>query len=285
MLQLPIVTICVTIDDVNTTAAAEAVPAPRLADWALARGRPALTTADAARLLGIPPNQVRVRLRAPMARGEWVAPARGLWVPVPSQHRGLGSYPAIEYIGAWMVHLGASYYVGWLSAAQIHGAAHHAPQTFQVACSKHAQGRQIGRARVEFYTRASIARIPVVARRVAAGDVPVSSREATALDVAAEPPRAGGIDNAANVIVELAADDGIDAARLVAIAELYPAAAVRRVGWILANHTATKGLDKLRPAAAGRGPTASLLSPGGARQGPVDKDWNLRINTDLELDA
>jgi predicted transcriptional regulator of viral defense system len=255
-----------------------------LADWASARGRAALTTAHAARLLGVPPNQVRVRLRAPMARGEWITPARGLWVPVPSQHRGLGSYPAIEYIGAWMAHLGASYYVGWLSAAQIHGAAHHAPQTFQVACSKHAQGRRIGRARIEFHTRAGLARIPVVGRRVAAGHVPVSSREATALDVAAEPTLAGGIGNAANVIVELAADDGVDAARLAAIAELYAAAAVRRVGWILANHTATKGLDKLR-AAAGRGTAASLLSPGGPRQGPVDRDWSLRINTGLELDV
>jgi predicted transcriptional regulator of viral defense system len=269
----------------TTTPGVETVTAPRLADWALSRGRAALTTADAAGLLGVPRDQVRVRLRAPMLRGEWVAPARGLWVPVPSQHRGLGSYPTIEYIGAWMAHLGASYYVGLLSAAAIHGASHHAPQVFQVACSNTVKDRQIGRARIEFHTRATVARIPVTHHRVAAGDVPVSTREATALDVVAEPAWAGGIGNAANVIVELADGGGLDATLLAETASLYPAAAARRVGWILASHTCAKSLGKLRSATTTGADTPSLLSPGGPRRGPVDKDWNLRLNTDLEVDV
>jgi predicted transcriptional regulator of viral defense system len=206
-------------------------------------------------------------------------------VPVPSQHRGLGSYPAIEYIGAWMAHLGASYYVGWLSAAAIHGAAHHAPQVFQVACSKHVENRLLGRASVEFHTRADIARVPTQPRRVAAGDVPVSSREATALDVVAEPAWAAGIDNAANVIAELAEGGGLDAELLASLADLYPAAALRRVGWILANHTDTENLDELLHAAAEGRATPSLLSPTGPRRGPVDKAWNLRLNADLEVDV
>jgi predicted transcriptional regulator of viral defense system len=220
-----------------------------------------------------------------MLRGEWVAPARGLWVPVPSQHRGLESYPAIEYIGAWMAHLGASYYVGWLSAAAIHGAAHHAPQVFQVASSREIKDRRVGRSRIEFHTRAVASSVPVTHRRVAAGDVPVSTREATALDVANQPAWAAGIDNAANVIVELATGDGLDPALLASLAKLYPGAAARRVGWILANHTNTKNLDELLRAASGDGATASLLSPGGPRLGPVDRDWNLRLNTDLDVDV
>jgi predicted transcriptional regulator of viral defense system len=167
-----------------------------------------------------------------------------------------------------------------LSAAQIHGAAHHAPQTFQVACSKHVKDRRIGRARVEFHTCGDVSRIPVAPRRVAAGDVPVSSREATALVMAAEPAWAAGIGNVANVIAELAEDDGLDSERLAAIVGLYTAAALRRVGWILANHTNISGLGTLRRAVTDSGPTASLLSPGGPRQRPVGKDWNLRINAD-----
>jgi predicted transcriptional regulator of viral defense system len=220
-----------------------------------------------------------------MLRGEWVAPARGLWVPVPSQHRGLGSYPAIEYIDAWMTYLGASYHVGWLSAAALHGAAHQAPQVFQVACSKTVKDRQIGRARTEFHARANVSRILVTQRRVAAGDVPVSSREATALDVAAEPAWAAGIDNAANVIVELADGGGLDATLLAETASLYPVAAARRVGWILANNTDTKNLGKLRRATTTGAHTPSLLSPSGPRRGPVDKDWNLRLNADLGVDV
>jgi predicted transcriptional regulator of viral defense system len=264
---------------------AASATAPHLADWALSHGWDALTTSEVAELLGVPAGQVRVRLRAPSRRGEWISPAKGLWVPVPSQHRGQGGPPAIEYIAAWMRHLEARYYVGWLSAAAIHGAAHHAPQVFQVACSKTVADRRIGRSRVEFYRRSFVTLVPVVPRRVAAGDVPVSSRETTALDVTAEPDRAAGIDNAANVIIELAENDGLDIARLAETSRLYPAAAARRVGWILAQHSDVTDLDRLRAVATDRSPTPSLLSPHHPRRGRIDPNWNICLNTDLEPDV
>lgn len=36
-----------------------------------------------------------------------------------------------------MAHLGRDYYLGWLSAAEMYGAAHQRPQVLQVAVDRH----------------------------------------------------------------------------------------------------------------------------------------------------
>ena len=46
--------------------------------------------------------------------------------------------------------LGHAYYVGFLSAAEVHDAGHQRPQTFQVATSERLSTRTFGRVRVEF---------------------------------------------------------------------------------------------------------------------------------------
>ena len=53
--------------------------------WMLSHGVTSMTTGEVASLLGIPPEQVRVRLAAQRRSGAIVSPARGLWVPVPPE--------------------------------------------------------------------------------------------------------------------------------------------------------------------------------------------------------
>src|ERR1035437_9097134 len=89
----------------------------------LAQGRAAITTAEAADALAIPRDQVRVRMHRYVQQGRVIAPARGLWVPVPPQDRVYGRLPGLEMIDVLMGHLDRDYYVGWLSAAEVHGAA------------------------------------------------------------------------------------------------------------------------------------------------------------------
>lgn len=56
-----------------------------LLDDLIAHGRVAITTAEAADVLAIPRDQVRVRMHRYVQQGRVIAPARGLWVPVPPQ--------------------------------------------------------------------------------------------------------------------------------------------------------------------------------------------------------
>ena len=258
--------------------------APDLADWALSRGRTRLTTAEIADLLQIPPGQVSQRLAAPAARNEWVTPARGLWVPVPPEYRTWGAPPGIEIIDLLADHLEVDYYVGWLSAAELHGAAHHAPQVFQVAVSRPLRDRTLGRTDFMFHTRVGLASTPVVHHPTGAGSASVSSPEATALDVAHDIRLAGGIDNAATVILELDEVAGLDRAELVRLAETRPATAARRLGYVLEELGGRPGLDELADLVADGRPSEARLDPARNLTGPLDRRWQLRLNREVEVD-
>jgi hypothetical protein len=112
------------------------IKASNSASWLLSQGISSITTAELVELLGIPQNHIPSRMAALKRRNEIISPAHGLWIPVLPEYITWGAPPAIDIIDALMRHLGTHYYVGWLSAAQLHGASHQAPQVFQAATSK-----------------------------------------------------------------------------------------------------------------------------------------------------
>ncbi len=260
------------------------VRAPNAADWALSRGVNALTTGELADLLGVPPGQVRQRLQAPTQRGEWTSPARGLWMPVPPEYRTWGAPPGVDVVDRLTDHLGVAYYVGWLSAAELHGVAHQAPQVFQVAVAGQVRDRQVGRTRFQFHRRAGVGSLPVLDHPTRSGVVNLSTVAVTALDVASDASVAGGIDNAATVLVELSEHPGFDIADVVALASHYPTSTLRRLGWILERFAERTDLNAVRSTALAGAPTPARVDPGGDLVGPIDHRWNVRVNRDVEVD-
>lgn len=260
------------------------VRAPELADWAMSHGHGALTSTQVAELLGVNHDQVRQRLNAPARRGEWIQPTRGLWVPVPPEYRTWGAPPGIEIIDAMMRHRGIGYYVGWLSAAGLYGAAHQAPQVFQVAVDRHVRDRIVGRTKFIFAQR-DISTIPSIRHPTRDGTARVSTIAATMLDLAANITRAAGIDNAATVIIELSEHDSFEIAQLVQLVPSFPAAASRRVGWILSQFTGRDDLEPLAQAVRGAVTSASRLDPYTTDSGPLDARWMLSVNRELEPEA
>lgn len=277
------VTLFVTIGNMSAEVVGR-VRAPELARWALAHGRASLTSTEIAQLLGVDVDQVRRRLHAPARRGEWVQPTRGLWVPVPPEYQTWGAPPGIEIVDMIMSRRGISYYVGWLSAAAIHGAAHQAPQVFQVAVDRQLRDRVVGRTRFVFAQR-DVTRIPTIAHPTRDGTARVSSVAATMLDIADDLIRAAGIDNAATVIVELSEHESFEIADLARLALSFPAAAGRRVGWILSQFADRHDLEPLRQVVRNAVATASRLDPHTTDTGPVNDAWNLSINRDVEPEA
>lgn len=261
----------------------EGTPRPSdLADWALSRGMSAMTTDEIARLIRVPRDQVRKRLHAPTKRGHWVSPATGLWIPVPPEYRLWGAPEGIEIVDPLMRHLGIQYYVGWLSAAAIHGASHHAPQQFQVAVERTVRDRKIGRTRFHFTTRSRVHVVPVIERQTRSGFARVASIEATALDICDTPRIAGGVDAAATVLIELAEQPLLDMQKVLALCQHFPIAATRRLGWLLTQFTDRDDLDALRAWAAGASDAPSRLDATEPAQGPIDKTWCLIINATVE---
>lgn len=212
-------------------------------------------------------------------------PVRGLWVPVPPEYRAWGAPPGIELIDAMMQHLGGPYYVGWLTASAIHGAAHHAPQVFQVATDGLVRDRTVGRTHFRFAQRQTAATIPAISHPTRSGSARVSTPEATALDVATDPHLAGGMDNAATTIIELAELDTFDIGELTRLTARFPAASGRRIGYVLDRFAGRSDLAPLREAVTGHRSAPSRLDPSGSASGSVDRRWNVYLNRDVEPDA
>lgn len=267
----------------SVTHEGEKLKASSLPAWMLSHGVTSMTTGEVASLLGIPPEQVRVRLAAQRRSGAIVSPARGLWVPVPPERAAWGAPEPGAYIDDMMSHLGCAYYVGWLSAASLHGAGHQAVQEFQVATSRSVPGRTVGRSRLRFLARSRIDAVPTVRMEVSSSIATVSTVGATMLDVAEDPEVSGGIDNAATVIAELAWEGGAFLGDVLAAAPAHSAAAMRRLGWILENVAESDGLEALAEAAGGGG-SPSYLAPASPREGRLDPRWNLIVNREVDPD-
>ncbi|MBX3195848.1 MAG: hypothetical protein KF727_12220 [Microbacteriaceae bacterium] len=259
--------------------------APELADWALAHGRSALTGAEIAQLLDVPEDQVRRRLHAPSRRNEWVSPTRGLWIPVPPEYRTWGAPQGIEIVDAMMRHRGIGYYVGWLSAAALYGAGHQAPQVFQVAVDRQMRDRVVGRTRFVFAQR-DVTRIPIVEHPTRSGTARVSTVAATMLDIADDVERAAGIDNATTAIVELAGRADFDGSSLTALTRSFPAAAGRRIGFVLERFGWNDvDLDALRDAVRDAVASPSLLDPSSPDRGYLDANWMIRVNAEIDEES
>lgn len=258
-----------------------------LPDWLLSHGRHWVTVAEAAELLGIPQNHVAPTLARSRTRGLLFSPTRGAYVPIPAEYRSWRAVPASHFIDSLMHHLGHSYYVGLLSAAEIHGVAHQHPQVFQVVTSARLAGRTFGRVRLEFVTAAHTDRHPTVDVNTPTGTMRVSTPEVTALDLVASPSHGGGLSNVATVLAEMLEEDRLDLTVLADVAIGYPAAVRQRTGFLLDDVSRRAGvsvdLAALASAGAAR-PTPSPLAASGRRRGRVDPRWNVIVNTEVEPD-
>jgi predicted transcriptional regulator of viral defense system len=107
--------------------------------------------------------------------------------------------------------------------------------------------------------------------------------EVTVLDLASDLTLAGGIDNAATVILGLA-EDALDFVGLAEVSRMFPAVAIRRAGWILETIGERDDLQPLADAARSRTEATSFLSPAGARNGTTDRRWSLRVNADVDAE-
>ena len=256
-----------------------------LPDHLLSEGTSWFTATEAAQAAGIPLAHVYPGLKRLADRGQIFSPARGFYVPIPPEFRTWGSVPATHFVDAMMRHLDRRYYVGLLSAAELHGAAHQRPQVFQVfqvMVERPLADRRNGRTRLSFHARSRLAEVPTEELTTPTGYLVVSTPEATVLDLASRPADGGGLDNVATVLVELAEEGTLDIAALAAAAGSSSVSALRRVGWMLERFT-DLDVSGLRGLATASAPT--MLDPHGGRRCSIDADWGLIINSSVEPEA
>jgi predicted transcriptional regulator of viral defense system len=246
-----------------------------------ARGRYHFTTAEAQAALGGSLPAVRASLRRLKRRGEIADPYRGFHLIVPPEYRRLGCLPPEQFVPQLMEHLGERYYVALLSAAELHGAAHHRPQSFQVMLAKSRRPIVCGQVRVQFLARHDLARTPTVERNTPRGRMLVSAPEATALELVGYADQCGGLDNVASVLAELVEE--LDGSKLAEAARLCPIAWVQRLGYLLDmiqhEELASALANHVQEHAA---VVAPLVRKKSTARAPRVERWKLAVNARVE---
>lgn len=247
------------------------------------QGRYHFTTVEVAGVLGVSVVAARAALRRMRAKGAIAMPFNGFHVIVPPEYRRMACLPPDQFVPQLMDHLGLDYYVGLLSAAEYHGAAHHRPQAFQVVVTVNRRPVECGEVRVLFFARRNAREIPTITKNTPRGIVRISTPEATALDLVGYAERAGGLDHVATVLTELA--EAMNADELARLAPLSPASWSQRLGYLLEIVGAS---DVARPLAAYVAEYVRRFMPLNPKRRLDDGDrnlrWMLRVNDTVEPD-
>lgn len=257
-----------------------------LASWLddlVGQGRRTFTTEEAHQIHGGTEKAVQGCLRRLRLKGFIASPLRGFHMVVPPEYRRLGCLPALWFVDDLAEHLGVTYYVALLSAAELHGAAHQRPQVFQIMLPRTHRAVRCGGVRLAFAMRGNLDEVPVLVRNTPTGTVRIASPELTAFDLVGYPALVGGLGGAAVVLAELA--ETLDGTALTKMAPLCPVPWAQRLGWLLDRVGALDSTGPLAEwVAARRPPTCALDVEHTVRDAPRSDRWRLVENVIVEVD-
>jgi predicted transcriptional regulator of viral defense system len=257
----------------------------KLIDELQSGGRYTLTRDEAIAALDITDVALTKAVQRLVARSRVAVPRRGFYVIVPIEYRQAGAPPPDWYISDLMAFSGRRYYVGLLSAASLHGAAHQQPQEFQVIADGQIRPVAAGRGQIRFYGKRAVGSTPVVDVKTETGLMRVSTPEATALDRLRYLDAAGQLGHVATVLSELA--EKMDAERTVAAAKIDGSLHnAQRLGYLLDLVGAGDVGGGLADWIAERRPRYLALRPD-RPSGVAAKDrrWRVLVNERVEVEA
>jgi predicted transcriptional regulator of viral defense system len=140
-----------------------------------------------------------------------------LFLTVPPEDRPRGAPPVAAWLNDYMSQRTSHYYVGLLSAAALHGSSSQVPMATQVIVPEPVRPFELGRLRIEFFTKQRADRTPLAALPGLASPMNVSTPAATLLDLVAFSRRVGGMTRVLEIAVglksKLTAHDIRDASR------------------------------------------------------------------------
>ena len=254
------------------------------ADGLQATGRYSFTRGEALAALQVTETAFKNSALRLMRKGRLVTPRRGFFVIVPLEYSSAGAPPPSWYIDDFMRFMGHDYYVGLLSAAALHGAAHHQPQVFQVVSNVPHRPAEAGRARLHFFTKKHIERAAKESMKTDTGSMIVATAETTALDLVRYYESVGYFGNVATVLDDLS--ESLDPTRLVTAAEAEAATSVvQRLGYLLERVGAEHLCTSLEAWLSSQKPFPVPLRPDRRQPGASkNKRWQIFVNEVVEVD-
>lgn len=177
------------------------------------------------------------------------------------------------------------YYVGYQSAAAIHGAAHQLPLALLVVVPDQRRPIQLGPARIQFVQIEPAKLFGFQELTYHGTRLNVSDREKTLLDCLERFDLCGGVTEVARTISSLV--EGTETGKLLDyLPRMGNQTLVQRLGLILARLGTAQPVDEnlIERIAALVGPHTYLLDPHGPAEGAVNPRWRVRENVDVLQD-
>jgi len=195
------------------------------------QGRYLFLKKEAAQAMAVSENAIQNSITRLSKKGKVGHLKKGLYQIIPVEYESAGSLPPEWFIHDLMAFLKVPYYIGLLSAAALHGAAHQAPQIFQVVCQKQIPDLHIGGLRISFYMSKDFSIIPTQDLKTPAGYVKVSTPEGTAFDLIRYFHQSGHLNHVATLLSELAEE--IDPQKLAVVGQKLSLRYRQRLGYLL----------------------------------------------------
>lgn len=220
-------------------------------------------------------------------KGRVLSVYKGFYLIIPPEYASRGLLPPMLFIDNLMRYVDKPYYVGLLSAAALHGAAHQQPQEFFVITNSKQLTTYKKELKINYITKRNIPKDLLEKRKTESGYVYVSNPELTAIDLIYYQNRIGGINRVTSVLDELA--EVIKPERITGeLIDSFSVPSIQRLGYILEVVLGQAILaDKLYSESQKlkkeffRQP----LKAGEEKTGFQTNDrWKIIINTDIEID-
>lgn len=208
---------------------------------------------------------------------------KGFYAILSPEYSKQGMVPPSLFIDDMMKALGKRYYVGLVSAAALHGAAHQQPMEYFVVTTKPAlRDIKNKKLKINFYVKKEWQEKDIVKIKTDVGDISVSSPGLTALDLLYY-LESMGINRVYTILQELVAE--IKVANLSSVAKNYPqTSAIQRLGFLLDELNESKLSQALHKVLNERSYSPVLLSLNSGKEGELDGKWRVIKNLNLEGD-
>jgi AbiEi antitoxin C-terminal domain len=217
------------------------------------------------------------RLRPKVAR---VSPVQPFFLIVPPEFSAAGGPPVDRWLDDYFSWLGRPYYLALQSAAGAHGSNPQSVQVTQVMTDRPRRPIRVGRLRIVFFVKRSLARTPTQELPRAFAPLRVSTPAATSFDLVRYAPRIGGIGRALETLRPLLPLIRPSELRAVLAAEEEISTA-QRLGYLLARSGRPKLADAVDAWLPSRRPVIPLSvgAPAGLPAAPLETRWRVADNS------
>lgn len=249
------------------------------------KGRYTFTREEAIRSCNLTPTAFKFALHRLSLKKKIAQAVREFYVIVPIEYQDAGAPPPTWFIDDLMRFFEHPYYVGLLSAAALHGAAHQQPQEFQVLTDISIRPIRVGNARIAFFKKRTLNETMAQQIKTTTGYMKVSTPETTALDLVRYFKVSGYVSHVATILNELREE--MDSMRLLEAAkDGVDLSSIQRLGYLLELVSENKELtEPLHDWLKNQHPRLVPLLP----EKEIDTTtknarWKLYINEVVEID-